>query len=113
MKVYNGGNDFWEMIAGEIPGFSFSVGCWYINCCYAGDLVVALQEAEFVNRGARFWGWRQAVDKLFKLLEENITDENKTKGIFLWEWFTFITLLGHNISTPMINDVVDVLKERE
>jgi hypothetical protein len=79
MKLYNSRGDYWGIIAGEIPGFSLSVGPWYINCCYTGDLVVALQEAEFVNRGARFWGWRQAVDRLFELLEENIINENKTK----------------------------------
>ena len=39
--------------------------------------------------------------------------EGKAKGVFLWEWFTFITLLGHSISTPMINNVVDAFKETE
>jgi len=39
--------------------------------------------------------------------------EGKTREIFLWEWFTFITLLGHSISTPMINNVVDAFKETE
>jgi hypothetical protein len=79
MKIYDYDGVLNRMINGKIPGFSLNVGPWYINCCYAGDLVVVLQEAEFVNRGARFWGWRQAVDRLFELLEENIINENKTK----------------------------------
>jgi hypothetical protein len=37
--------------------------------------------------------------------------ENKRNGIFLWGWFTFITLWGHSTSTPMINNVVEALKE--
>jgi hypothetical protein len=37
--------------------------------------------------------------------------EGKAKGVFLWKWFTFIALLGHSISTPMINNVVDALTE--
>ena len=79
MKVYDYGDVLSRMIDGKIPGFSLDMGPWYINCCYAGNFVVVLQEAEFVNRGARFWGWRQAVDRLFELLEENIINENKTK----------------------------------
>jgi len=77
MKIYDYSDVLSRMIDGKIPGFSLNVGPWYINCCYAGNLVVALQEAEFVNRGARFWGWRQAVDRLFELLEENIIYETK------------------------------------
>jgi hypothetical protein len=37
--------------------------------------------------------------------------ESKTKGAFLWEWFTFITLLKHSMSTPMISNVIEALKE--